>query len=159
MTQQTFRKHIFLCFSQHTNSISPLFDETTRELEMDDTLKVDILNNYFCGQSCIDEDGKDLPACAVYPDNFPTLSRIVVTTSDVDDAIKCLKIGKASGPDGIDNRVLRESVHQISTVLRDLFNSCLQYHTMPKAWKLANVSAVLKRVTPHSRPITDLSHF
>jgi len=83
--------------SQRTNSIPPLFDETTRELEMDDKLKADIFNNYFCGQSCIDEDGKDLPASAVYPDNFPTLSRILVTTSNVYDAIKCLKIGKASG--------------------------------------------------------------
>ena len=114
---------------------------------------------YFCGQSCIDEDGKDLPASAVYPDNFSTLSRILVTASDVDDAIKCLKIGKASGPDGIDNRVLRESVHQLSTVLCDLYNSCLESHTMPKAWKLTNVSAVFKKGDPHSRLITDLSHF
>jgi len=82
----------------------------------------------------------------------------LVTTSDVDDAIKCLKIGKVSGPDGIDNRVLRESVHQLSAVLCDLYNSCLQSQTMPKAWKLAIVSAVFKKGDPslpsNYRPIS-----
>ena len=36
--------------------------------------------------------------------------------------IKLLKLGNASGPDGVDNRFLKESVQQIKLPHCDLFN-------------------------------------
>ncbi|KAH3881887.1 hypothetical protein DPMN_005814 [Dreissena polymorpha] len=62
-----------------------------------------MLNKYFASQCSLDENNHALPS--MHHANANTLQSIHITHEEVIDSIKCLKIGKASGPDGIDNRI------------------------------------------------------
>ncbi|KAH3706216.1 hypothetical protein DPMN_065598 [Dreissena polymorpha] len=71
-----------------------------------------MLNQYFASQCSIDESNHELPT--MHHTNVNSLQSIHVTQEEIIDSIKCLKIGKASGPDEIDNRILKEAMHQLS---------------------------------------------
>ena len=69
---------------------------------------------------------------------------------EVKDILSTLKLGKSSGPDGINNHVLK--VHVLSTELASplyaLFNFSLSQSTVPDSWKEANVMPILKKDDP-----------
>ena len=48
--------------------------------------------------------------------------------SEVLDVLKTFKLGKASGPDGINDRILIEAAGQLAPHLCDLFNQSLFHH-------------------------------
>jgi len=118
-----------------------------------------MLNKYFASQCSVDESNHDLPP--MHNANANSLQSILITQEEVIDSIKCLKVGKASGPDGIDNRILKEEMHQLSNPLCDLFNSCLNTCKMPSCWKIANVCPIFKKGDPslasNYRPISLLN--
>lgn len=100
------------------NSIPPLYDDQTSTFLAEDTCKADMLNKYFASQCSIDDRNHDLPYMHNANDNI--LHSIHITHEEVIDSIKCLKVGKASGPDGIDNRILKEAMYQLSYTLCNL---------------------------------------
>jgi hypothetical protein len=63
-----------------------------------------------------------------------------ITPGEEDLVLKSLPLGKATGPDNINNRILRELSHEISGPLSALFNYAIQIAQVPDAWKEANVS-------------------
>ena len=75
--------------------------------------------------------------------------------------LKTLHIGKASGPDGINNKILLESALHISTPLCRLFNLCLDKCVLPTAWKTSLVCPILKSGDPtiasNYRPVSLLN--
>ena len=104
--------------------------------------KAEILNNFFCKQSDIDDSNAALP-----PDR-PSLSSftdINITTQDVSDAIKLICPNKASGPDFINPRLIKEGKDILSPHLSRLFNKSLQQSSFPDTWKTANVIPVYKK--------------
>ena len=52
---------------------------------------------------------------------------------------------KATGPDKIPCRLLKEAAHELSPVLTDIFTSSLRSESLPKDWKLARVAPVFKK--------------
>ena len=79
-----------------------------------------------------------------------------VHTSDVeisrDDVLKLLlsiDVHKASGPDGIPGRLLKEGAHCIATPIQKLFNLSLNQGSLPREWVSANVSPVFKKGNKH----------
>ena len=56
-----------------------------------------------------------------------------------------LNISKASGPDGISNRILRECADSLCVPLARLFNMSFQSGTFPASWKTANVVPIYKK--------------
>jgi hypothetical protein len=62
-----------------------------------------------------------MPACEYAPASESTLT----TPSEVIKAIKGLKVGKSSGPNGIPNRVLRHLPKRAITFLKIVFNAVL----------------------------------
>ena len=58
--------------------------------------------------------------------------------------LKSLPVGKASGPDGINNRILRELAAEIAVPLCCLFNHSLETGIFPDDWKRSNVSPIDK---------------
>jgi hypothetical protein len=71
------------------------------------------------------------------PASEPTLT----TPSEV---IKGLKVGKASGPNGIPNMVLRHLPKRAITFLTKVFSAVLRRHYFPPVWKHARVLPILK---------------
>ena len=105
--------------------------------------KTNLLNDYFCGISSIDESNLALPnfdkrTNAVMPD-------IKILQSEVVDVLRILKVNKASGPDGISHRMLKNTSQTISVPLTKLFDLSLRLHAYPSLWKSANVMPLFKK--------------
>ena len=56
-----------------------------------------------------------------------------------------IKIDKASGPDLIPARILRDVASELAVVLSTLFQQSYDSGTLPCAWKLANIWAIFKK--------------
>ncbi|MCG8033229.1 MAG: hypothetical protein JAZ03_13755 [Candidatus Thiodiazotropha taylori] len=139
------------------SSIPPLVKDNVYISE--DSEKANLLNSYFVEQTLIDDQSATLP-CTIN-NNTPKLSTIQIQPKEVEDTLKSLKLGKASGPDNINNRILKELAEPLSNPLSDLFNYSLSQCDFPNKWKEANVSPLFKKDDPslisNYRPISLLS--
>ena len=100
--------------SHNLTSIPPLFDISNDLLIMDENEKANVLNNYFANQSFVDDYFTTLPDESFYF-THDTLDAIHVMPFEVFDVLKTLKAGKASGPDGINNKSSYRSSWSAST--------------------------------------------
>jgi len=66
------------------------------------------------------------------------------TISELEDAIKLLKPGKAAGLDGITTEVIRNFGPKAKAWLLQMFNTCATTLSIPKVWRKAKVVALLK---------------
>ena len=107
--------------------------------------KVNILNNFFRDQTILPDNNSFLPDIPLYP-LTSYLDSIVLSPPEVESVIKTLATGKASGPDGLNNRVLKELANGISEPFCSLLNYSLRTGSFPRPWKEANVSPVPKKV-------------
>ena len=57
---------------------------------------------------------------------------MAVTCYEVESVLKALLMGKAKGPDGINNCILRELAHKLLSPLCSLFNQSLSSQTFGK---------------------------
>ena len=122
--------------------------------------KVNILNNFFRDQTILPDNNSFLPDIPLYP-LTSYLDSIVLFPPEVDLVLKTLATGKASGPDGLNNRVLKELANEISEPFCSLFNYSLRTGSFPRPWKEANVSPVPKKgnvsLLSNYRPISLLN--
>jgi hypothetical protein len=63
---------------------------------------------------------------------------------EVQEAIRGLKVNKASGPNGLPNRALKHLPQQAVSLLVQIFNDILLSHYFPTMWKHARVISILK---------------
>ena len=77
----------------------------------------------------------------------------------VQDILTNLVTGKACGPDGINNRVLKECSYSLSIPLSFIFQKSLDLGYFPDTWKEAMVTAIFKKKTDRTRQIIDLYHY
>ena len=122
-------------------SIPPIFHNGSYVSDNDHKAK--LLNEFFVSQTIIDDSSATLPNIT-----FPvedTLNNIMITVDEVRSVLQTLKLGKSSGPDNINNKILNEIAYPISKPLCDLFNFSLSRGTFPESWKQANVSPLYKK--------------
>ena len=90
------------------------------------------------------------------------LSNIVVTYDEVVSVLKAPPIGKATGPDGINNCILRELAHELSSPQWSLFNQSLILGIVPDICKEAHVCPIQKNgdriAVSNYHPISFLSN-
>ena len=140
------------------SNIPPL--ENNGHIVTDEYEKANIFNTYFQSQTILDDSNAILPDLP--PPTYHTqLNRIVITPLEVESILKTLKLGKASGPNGLNNRVLKELSKELSSPLCSLFNQSLRHGVFPASYKIAHVSPVpkkgdLSQVSNH-RPISLLN--
>ena len=91
----------------------------------------------------LDTSGASLPHPPAQPDF--SLDEFVVMEDEVLNVLQSLDTNKASGPDGISARILREAAPIIASSLTDLINLSLRSHKFPTSWKRANVIALHKK--------------
>ena len=125
----------------------------------DDQDKACLLNNYFCSISTIDDRGIEVPDFNMRTHSkFDNLS---VSETEIADILGILKLGKASGPDGISHQMLKMTKDEICKPLSILFNMSLQYHQFPAIWKKAMVLPLFKKGDRHEvsnyRPVSLIS--
>ena len=140
------------------SNIPPL--ENNGHIVTDEYEKANIFNTYFQSQTILDDSNAILPDLP--PPTYHTqLNRIVITPLEVESILKTLKLGKASGPNGLNNRVLKELSKELSSPLCSFFNQSLHHGVFPASYKIAHVSPVpkkgdLSQVSNH-RPISLLN--
>ena len=105
--------------------------------------KADVFNNYFVSQSSLDQSRVWHPG---QPPPSPfTISDLNITEHDVFKIVSSLDLGKATGPDGIGNKLLREAAPCISGVLARLFQLSIDKGCFPDSWKIAQVVPLHKK--------------
>ncbi|MCG7881047.1 MAG: hypothetical protein JAY96_05605 [Candidatus Thiodiazotropha endolucinida] len=120
--------------------------------------KANLFNNFFESQTQLDDDGREVPHLDL---PLHTLNTIHLTVEEVRGILKTLIIGKACGPDCINNRILKATAESISEPVTNLFNMSLRISIVPDIWKGANVSPIHKKDDKSSvenyRPISLIS--
>ena len=74
-----------------------------------------------------------------------TLNEIIVSEQEVLDVLLNLDTSKATGPDMISVKMLRETAHSITPSLTRLIVTSLNTITVPQGWKEANVIPLHKK--------------
>ena len=146
--------------SSSGSTLPPIFDSTNDRFAVDDYEKANVLNSFFCSQSEIDDSSITLPRD--HPQFFgENINDITITPQEVFDVLQTLCISKASGPDGINNKILVESAFQISSPLCRLYNLCLDKCVLPSAWKTSLVCPIFKSgdrsIPSNYRPVSLLN--
>ena len=145
--------------SPNLNSAIPPI-ESEGIIYTDDFEKANLFNNYFQGQTVLDDSNAILPELPE-PSYLTSLSSIAFDPQAVEEILRTLKTDKASGPDGLSNRILKELSHELSSPLCSLFNKSLSLGKFPSPYKDANVTPVHKKgdlsLVSNYRPISLLN--
>ena len=124
------------------SAIPPLFNG--REVLSSASDKVKLFAENFSKNASLDDSGISLP---VFPCRTNLkLHNISVTLKMVKKVITNLDFLKASGPDCIPVVVLKNCEPELSYILAELFNKCLQESCFPDCWKVSLVVPVFKNV-------------
>ena len=125
----------------------------------DKTDKANLLNDYFRDQTLHDDRNARVPDVEAYVEDI--LSNLVICPLEIESVMKSVSLGKAVGSDDINNRILRELAHELSSSLCSLINQTLRLGLFPGTWKDALVCPVFKSGDSTSvsnyRPISRLS--
>ena len=138
------------------NTIPPMQDNNTFITDSKD--KADCFNRFFLSHTNVDTSQTELPNAILCEEK---LCSIEVTEQEVTDLLKCINTSKATGPDGIGPKLLKEAGKAIVPSLTKLFNLCLQTCKFPKMWKHGNILPLYKKgdksVFNNYRPVSLLS--
>ena len=108
-----------------------------------DTLdKANICNRQF-ESAFTRESDTEIPSKGTSP--FSPMGEITVDPKGVLKLLNILNIHKASGPDGLSARVLKECSSEISPMLALIYNESLAQGTVLDDWRQANVAPVFKK--------------
>ena len=128
------------------SAISPLFNDP--EVLSSACDKAKLFAENFSMNSNLDDSGISLP---VFPSRTNLkLHNIDVTPKMVKTVIMNLDLSKASGPDCIPVVVLENCEPELSYILAELFNKCLEESCFPDCWKVSSVVPVFKNVGERS---------
>ena len=106
------------------------------------TDKANICGSYFSTNSSLSDSNAPDPPTQPLSNPMPS---IIISARKVCRVLRFLKTDKASGPDGIPPRFLKEFAEELAPVLCRLFRLILISCTYPSSWKHALVQPVPKK--------------
>ena len=114
-----------------------------------DTLdKANICNRQIQSAFTCESDA-EIPSKGTSP--FTPMGEITVDPNGVLKLLNNLKIHKASGPDSLSARVLKECSSEIVPILVLIYNETLAQGTVPDDWRQANVAPIFKKGEKYDR--------
>ena len=143
--------------SKNTDNISVAPLKRGETYVVDDKEKANILNNQYC--SVFSEPHKDTPQINS-PQAESTIEDIVIQQIGVLNLLNKLDPSKATGPDKISARFLKEFSSEIAPALTLFFGNSLSQGNLPSEWRHAFIVPVYKgnikeRSSPESyRPLS-----
>ena len=123
--------------------------------------KAECFADIFAEKSTIpqDENNKEVPS--VKRKTTANLKKIKFWPKHVRKVLSKLNIDKATGPDSIPARVLKQAAPELAKPFARLFRLLMDKHYMPKQWKVAHVIPCYKKKDKHDpnnyRPVSLLS--
>ena len=138
-TQNKFWKFIKASKRDRTGT-SPLRDNGLLISEAKD--KADILNRQYISVFSR-EDTSVIPPPVEAP--HPPMDEIGIDRLGIVKLLTQLKDHKACGPDLLPTKILKEAAEPVSVFLKAIFVKSLSSGTLPRDWKLANITPVYKK--------------
>ena len=87
-----------------------------------------------------------------------TIPAIIIRPEGVEKLLKQLNPSKASGPDGIPNRILKECSKQLAPGLASIYQKSINTGSLPSNWPNANITCLFKNGDKHAaenyRPVS-----
>ena len=106
------------------------------------TDKANLFGSYFSANSSLSDSNAPDPPTQPLSNPIPS---IIISARKVRRVLRSLKTDKASGPDGIPPRFLKEFADELAPVLCRLFRLILISCTYPSSWKHALIQPVPKK--------------
>ena len=92
------------------------------------------------------------------PSPYQTMEDPFITEAGVLKLLQNIKVDKATGPDAIAARVMRETAVDLAPVLTTIFTHSINTESVPEDWKKANVIPIFKKGSKYSpssyRPVS-----
>ena len=104
--------------------------------------KAEILNRQF-KSVFTQEDKSNIPKLP--GPHYPPIAIIDITNTGVERLLARLDPNKASGPDNISRRILKELAVELAPALTAIFNQSIDSGSLPTEWTKANVTPIYKR--------------
>ncbi|MEW8548097.1 MAG: reverse transcriptase family protein, partial [Candidatus Thiodiazotropha sp.] len=123
-----------------SSGISPLRKDGV--VHSDPQTKASILNNQFVS-AFTEEDKSYLPTLGSSP--YPNVPNFTIGTEGVKKLLEGLNPHKASGPDNIPTRFLKEAASEVAPALSLIFAASLSQGKVPDDWKTADVTPIFKK--------------
>ncbi len=121
----------------------------------DDKEIAELFNNYFTAQATVTDPEKELPTLRL---SDVLMEDIHILPKEITDQLSSLNTSKSTGPDGINNKILKSLAVELAIPLATLFNYSLEKGVFPHLWKCANVVPIHKKDSKHEcsnyRPIS-----
>ena len=115
-----------------------------------DSEKADMLNTYFA--ECWNKLVPPLTTTSTSHEYMYCEDELLCCEEEVYHLLLSLDTSKATGPDGISVRMLKETACSIVPSLTKLFNIVLRNRCFPECWKCANVIPIPKNTSQKSDP-------
>ena len=106
----------------------------------------ELFNQYFVSVFASDQ-GTSAPERenGQLPDSGLFLTDVILSVSEAELTLLNLDASKATGPDELPAKILKETAEVIAPSLTELFNKSLRLGCLPEDWKLANIVPVFKK--------------
>ena len=123
-----------------SSGIAPL--KHNEEIHSDSKMKSNILNEQFtCAFS--KENTDNIPLMP--KSNHETIPDIKISHKGVYKLLREINPHKATGPDGIPGKLLKQCSDEITPILTKIFNSSITQGQAPKRWKEALITPIFKK--------------
>ena len=129
-------------FNNFCNSSFPSLIRPDGSIACSPTDKANLFGSYFSANSSLSDSNAPDPPTQPLSNPIPS---IIISARKVRRVLRSLKTDKASGPDGIPPRFLKEFADELAPVLCRLFRLILISCTYPSSWKHALVQPVPKK--------------
>ena len=106
--------------------------------------KAEILSKQFC--SVFTKDSSD-DRTRLFGPNYPPIDSLCIEERGVQQLLAGLNVSKASGPDQISCRVLKELASELASILTCIFRQSIGTATLPSVWTKHSLPQSLRRVT------------
>ena len=116
-----------------SNEIPPLqnINEDCR-IVYDEIEKCELLNEYFCSVTEINDSDIPLPHFPMKTDTL--LESFHIEMGEIIDVLEVLNPKKATGPDKISHRLLTKCKNEVAEPLYIIFNLSVQKSVLPSKW-------------------------
>ena len=123
------------------SGVAPLKDQG--KIHADPVDKANILNWQYESVFTKEKEDEDTPV--LEGNTYPEMPNIMISQEGVLKLLKKINPHKASGPDMIPARILKDLSEVIAPILTIIFQRNLTLREVPEDWKSANVTPIFKK--------------